>query len=257
MEKRKLYAIAGLLILSFALASCQPVVNGRAAAGPAQAAAATSEAGAVTTPSAGEPAGPTIEPQAVLTPASVAPVDDVMSLGDPGAPVTIAEFSDYQCPFCASYFRETWPQLKAAFVDTGRVRYVFKDFPLTNIHPQAPKAHEAARCAGEQGAYWDMHARLFSGQAQWGRALDHVAVLKDSAAELGLEMSDFETCLVSGRWASAVNADIAEGVGLGVRGTPTFFINGYPLVGAQPFENLGSAIELAEQGKLGEAYRRQ
>ena len=163
----------------------------------------------------------------------------------------------FLCPFCARYFRETWPRLQAEFVDTGRVRYVFKDFPLTNIHAQAFRAHETARCAGEQGAYWTMHDRLFAGQTEWAGRPDHIAAstFKQYAVELGLDTAAFDTCLDSGRWANAVNTDLAEGMRLGVRGTPTFFINGYPLVGAQPYRIFHLAVELAEQGKLGEALQ--
>jgi protein-disulfide isomerase len=100
-----------------------------------------------------------------------------------------------------------------------------------------------------------MHDRLFVGQAEWASGSDHVAVFKRYAADLGLKTSVFDACLDSGRWADAVDADMAEGAGLGVRGTPTFFVNGYPLVGAQPYETFQHAISLAEQGKLGDAYR--
>ena len=196
-------------------------------------------------------------PIAEPTPAAIAPANDTMVLGDPSAPVTIVEFSDYQCPFCGRYFSETWPQLREEFVDTGRVRYVFKDFPLTSIHPPAAKAHEAARCAGDQGAYWQMHDRLFEDQSEWAQSADSEAVLRDYAAGLGLDTADFDTCLDSGRWTSALQEDMDEGERLGVQGTPTFFVDGYPLVGAQPFATLQYAIELAEQGTLGSAYRRQ
>jgi protein-disulfide isomerase len=195
------------------------------------------------------------QPATGPTPVAIAPSETALILGDPDAPVTIVEYSDYQCPFCAQYTSETWPRLKAEFVDTGRVRYVFKDFPLTNIHPQAPKAHEAARCAGEQGAYWAMHDRLFAGQAEWVGDPNHVGVLKGYATDLGLDATAFDACLAGGRWAESVKADLTEGVGLGVRGTPSFFIDGYPLVGAQPYETFQYAIELAEQGRLGEAYQ--
>jgi protein-disulfide isomerase len=201
-----------------------------------------------TPPAAESPPGP--------TPATISPADDGMTLGDDDAPVTIVEFSDYQCPYCASTYRETWPLLKAEFVDTGRVRVVFKDNPLTNIHPQAPKAHEAARCAGEQGAYWEMHDLLFDRQAEWGGSSDHVTVLKRYASELGLATDAFDACLDSSRWADAVLADTAEGTRLGVRGTPTFFIDGYPLVGAQPYQTFVYAIGLAEEGNLAGAFRR-
>jgi protein-disulfide isomerase len=201
---------------------------------------------------AAEPNAPAPPP----TPASVLPADGVMILGDADAPVTIVEFSDYQCPYCERHFQQTWPQLRADFVETGRVRYVFKDFPLTSIHSQAPKAHEAARCAGEQGAYWEMHDRIFEGQATWANKASHVDVFKDYAAELDLDTAAFDACLDGGRWTDAVNADFEEGVNLGVRGTPTFFIDGYPLVGAQPYQVFQQAIQLAEQGRLGEALKR-
>jgi protein-disulfide isomerase len=228
----------GLVILALVLVGCQQTLRG-----PVEAAEV-----AQSTPVA-------VQPAAGPTPASIAPVETPLVLGDPNAPVTIVEFSDYQCPFCAQYTSETWPRLKAEFVDTGRVRYVFKDFPLANIHPQASKAHEAARCAGEQGTYWVMHDHLFAGQAEWAGYLDHVSVFKRYAAELELDTTAFDACLDSARWTEAVNADLAEGAGLGVRGTPNFFIDGYPLVGAQPYETFQYAIELAEQGRLGEAYQ--
>lgn len=203
------------------------------------------------TPPAIEPTTPAAMP----TPAAIVPADDALVLGDPGAPVTIVEFSDYQCPFCARYFLETWPRLKVDFVDTGRVRYVFKDYPLTSIHPQAPKAHEAARCAGEQGAYWEMHDQLFGGQSEWANSSDPVTNFKEYAAELGLDKGQFDSCLDGGRLGDAVYEDLAEGARLGVQGTPTFFVDGYPLVGAQPFEAFQLVIDLAEQGTLGDAYR--
>jgi protein-disulfide isomerase len=208
---------------------------------------------------AGEPP-PTAKPTAVFvapTPATIAPADEEMTIGDPNAPVTVVEFSDYQCPYCAHHSLETWPLIRAEFVDSGRVRWVFKDLPLTSIHPQAFKAAEAARCAGEQEAFWEMHDRLFAGQAEWSGQATHVATFEGYAADLGLDTASFSACLESGRWAEAVNADTAEALSLGMQGTPAFFIDGYPVRGAQPFELFQYAIELAEQGTLGDAYRPQ
>ncbi|MCI0395105.1 MAG: DsbA family protein [Chloroflexi bacterium] len=165
------------------------------------------------------------------------PLGDAPALGSPDAPITIVEYSDYQCPFCLRHFQNTLPQLQAE-IDAGRVRYVFKDFPLHSIHPQAQKAHEGARCARELGgdeAFWTMHDLLFASQAQWAGNGDHVSVIKSLAAEAGLPQDEFDACLDSGRYAAAVNADVAEGQQLGITGTPTFFINGQRLVGAQPF----------------------
>jgi len=179
--------------------------------------------------------------------------ETLFTLGDPEAPVTVVEFTDYQCPFCFRYAQQTWPTLKERYVDTGRVYYVFKDFPLTSIHPEAPQAHEAARCAAELGgdeAYWQMHDRLFEGQEQWAGNPEHVAVYKGYAGELGLDQGAFDACLDSGKHAAAVQADQDEGLGLGVNGTPTFFVAGYPFSGAQPIDFFDQAITLAENGQL-------
>jgi protein-disulfide isomerase len=170
-------------------------------------------------------------------------------LGDPDAPVTIVDFSDFQCPFCRRHFEQTLPQIVKNYVETGQVRYVYKDFPLYTIHPQAQKAAEAAECAGEQGQYWLMHARIFRGQDEWSQQTDSVSVLKGYAAELGLDTGQFDACLDSGRFAANVQADAAEGVAAGVNSTPSFFINGRPLSGALPFSEFQRVIEeeLAKQ----------
>lgn len=139
--------------------------------------------------------------------------------GDKNAPVTLIEFSDYQCPFCARHFRETLPELERDYIKTSKIKYVFRDFPIASLHPAAFKAHEAANCAGEQGKYWEMHDRLFSNQkAQSSQDLPL------HAQALGLDMSVFQQCLESGRHAAKIREDVAEGRRAGVRGTPTFFL---------------------------------
>ena len=180
------------------------------------------------------------------------PLSDEPAKGSPDAPITIVEYSDYQCPFCLRHFQETMPQLQS-YIDAGQVRYLFKDFPIHNIHPQAQKAHESARCASEQGgdeSYWQMHDLLFANQERWANNSNHVDIFKSFAAELALAQAEFDECLDSGRYAEAVNVEVDEGVQLGVRGTPSFFINGQPLVGAQPFSVFQQAIEvlLADEG---------
>lgn len=201
-----------------------------------------------TLPAAGSPA-PGLRP----TPAAITIAGESRVLGNPDAAVTIVEFSDYQDTFSQRYYEQSWPQLRAEFVDTGRVRYVIKDFPLVDIHPEAAKAHEAARCAGEQGAYWEMRDRLFEGQKQWAYNADHLATFKRYAVELGLDPAGFDACVDSGRWAPGVSADVSEGLSLGIPDAPIFFINGYPLAGAQPYKVFQQAIELAEQDESGEA----
>jgi protein-disulfide isomerase len=164
-------------------------------------------------------------------------------LGDPDAPVTIVDFSDYQCPYCRRHFEQTLPRIIETYVETGQARYVYKDFPLHSIHPNAQKAAEAAECAGEQGQYWPMHDRIFQGQDQWARSADPVPALKEYAAALGLDASQFATCLDSGQFAAEVEADLSEGMAAGVTGTPGFFINGRPLFGAMPFSEFQRVIE--------------
>jgi protein-disulfide isomerase len=156
------------------------------------------------------------------------------SLGPREAPVTIVEFSDFQCPFCRSVVA-TLKQLTARY--PGRVRLVFRDFPIASLHPDAPLAHEAARCAGEQGQFWPYHDLLFE------RTNVTAQALKQYAADLKLDAAKFDACLDSGRYRAAINADLEEGVRLGVTGTPTFFINGTPLVGNVPIADFQRAIE--------------
>ena len=154
--------------------------------------------------------------------------------GNPAAPITIVEFSDYQCPFC-SRVNPTLAKVRETYGD--KVKIVFKDFPLPN-HPQAPKAHEAARCAGDQKKYWEMLDAMFANQ----RALE-VPALKQAARAIGLDGATFDQCLDSGRWAAAVRSDMALGEKMGVNSTPSLYVNGRALIGAVPFENFKAIID--------------
>jgi protein-disulfide isomerase len=185
-------------------------------------------------------APPPDEPTQPTGPVDV-PIDNAYSIGDPAAPITIVEFTDFQCPFCGRHFNQTYPQIVEKYVKVGTVFYVFKDFPLNSIHPQAAKAAEAARCAGDQGAYLELHDLLFARQAQWsGREPDELFI--GYAKELGLDGELFAGCLDSGQHAAAIEADLQDGLALGVNGTPAFFINGHLVSGAQPFDLFEQAI---------------
>jgi predicted DsbA family dithiol-disulfide isomerase len=177
-----------------------------------------------------------LEPHRVSVDAGSAP-----SRGNPKAPVTIVEFSDFQCPFCVRA-RPTVNRVREVYGD--KVRFVFRHFPL-DFHAQAEKAGEAAACAGDQGRFWEMHDLLWENTAKL-----QVADLKAHAATLGLDAAAFAQCLESGRHGGVVEADLAAGQGYGVSGTPAFFVNGRPLVGAQPFEAFAQVIddELQRQG---------
>jgi protein-disulfide isomerase len=141
------------------------------------------------------------------------------SLGRVSAPITIVEFSDYQCPFCGQFFRETLPLLVAEYVKIGRVRLVYHDFPLSSLHPSALKAAEAARCAGDQQRYWEYHDALFQNQS----SLEETKLVQ-RALMLELDTTAFNRCLKSGHYSNAIKQSIAEGEQAGVDGTPTFFL---------------------------------
>ncbi len=168
--------------------------------------------------------------------------DGSRSLGSPDAPVVIVEFSDFECPFCKRFFDETEPQIIEKYVKTGAVRFVYRDFPLSSIHADAEPAARAARCAGEQGKFWQYHNRLFERQESLSPANFGVW-----AGELGLDAAAFSACLGSGKYAAEVAKDLADGQAAGVTGTPTFFVNGTMLVGALPFAEFETAIERALQ----------
>src|SRR6266404_441152 len=146
-------------------------------------------------------------------------VADAPTLGNADAPVTLVEFSDYQCPFCQRFFATTLSALKKHYVDTGKVRYVFRDFPLDQIHPQARKAAEAAHCAGDQGKYWEVHDLLFQNQ----RALAP-SELSEHARNLGLDAAAFDACLGSHKQAARVSKGHTDGMAAGVQGTPGFVV---------------------------------
>jgi protein-disulfide isomerase len=173
-------------------------------------------------------------------------VADQPAYGNPDAPVTIVEFSDFECPFCRRFFHETLPAIHRRYVDTGQVRLVFRDFPLDDIHPRARKAAEAAGCARDQDRFWEMHGLLFSRGAGGG-----VPQYRALAAELGLNRARFDECLDSGRKAAQVQADYEAGLAAGVRGTPAFVVNGALIAGSQPLEVfeqvIGAALELRAQ----------
>jgi protein-disulfide isomerase len=157
------------------------------------------------------------------------------SRGSRSAPVTVVEFSDFQCPYCL----RASPTLRKLQQDYGdKVRLVWKDFPLTQIHPQAFKAAEAAHCAGEQEKFWEFHDRLFANQ----QALN-VADLQRYARELSLDSARFDACLTSSKYAERVRDGVAQGTTLGVNSTPTIYINGRMFAGAYPYEELAAVVE--------------
>lgn len=161
--------------------------------------------------------------------------------GSKDAPVTIVEFTDYQCPFCGSYFSDTYPQVEKEYVDTGKVRYMVRDFPLP-FHGNAHVAAQAARCAGDQGQYLEMHDVLFEKQGEWSDG-DAEELFSGYAGDIGLNTGSFSGCMSSETYKSDVDSDLSLAQQLGVGGTPGFYINGKLLVGAQPFSAFQQVID--------------
>lgn len=159
--------------------------------------------------------------------------------GDLNAPVTIVEWSDYECPYCAKFYWDTLWQIDQEYIQTGKVKLVYRDFPLGN-HAQAQKAAEAAECAGEQDKYYEMHDKLFEEGVAGG-----VVAFKQYAVDLGLDTTAFNECLDSGAMASEVQEDMRAGINEGIQGTPGFIINGEFVSGAQPYSVFKQVIEEA------------
>jgi protein-disulfide isomerase len=149
----------------------------------------------------------------------ISSLGSVPSLGDAKAPIVIVEFGDYECPYCGMHAKQVLPQILTNYVKTGKVRYFYKDAPVEVLHPQSLKAAQAAVCSGQQGKYWEMHDRLFGNQ----KALS-VTDLLASAAALDLDKQAFDKCVSDEQEVLQIRNSLKEGLKLGLRGTPTFFI---------------------------------
>jgi protein-disulfide isomerase len=166
------------------------------------------------------------------------------SWGPANAKVTVVEYSDFQCPYCEIFFQQTYPQIRKKYGD--QIRFVYQYYPLSGIHPDANAAANAAACADEQGKFWDYHDTLFTNQSD----LSHDALIKYAQQVKVGDIAQFTTCLTSSKYQSKVDGQENAGSGYQVSGTPTFFINGNILVGAQTFQTFDSMIsaELQQAG---------
>ncbi|MDE0266547.1 MAG: thioredoxin domain-containing protein [Thaumarchaeota archaeon] len=169
--------------------------------------------------------------------------DDDPTIGDADAPITIIEFSDFQCPFCARFSSQTLPSIQEEYIDKGLVKLVYRDFPLQHIHPNAAVTALAAECADDQGGFKGMHDILFEKQGEWNRAgpQDIIELLSGYASDTGIDAAEFEECVVMGTHVEDIRGDLEDGRAYGVTGTPGFFIGnddvGYVSIeGAQPYD---------------------
>lgn len=236
--------VAGAILLSSLIVSSAILVSSK---GLSSGSAGSAEAGNVPTgdQQAAAPADPSV-------PVKVS-VDDDAVLGDPKAPVTVIEFSDYECPFCKRSFEQVLPSLKKEYIDTGKVKFVYRDFPLS-FHANAEKEAEAAQCAKDQGgdkAYYRFHDQIFTKTTSngTGLALTELPVI---AKDLGLNVNTFQKCLDSGKFKDEVAKDMADGQAAGVSGTPAWIVGksgkdglveGKLIVGAQPFAAFKTVID--------------
>ena len=177
-------------------------------------------------------------------------IDNDPIIGNPDAPITIIEFSDFQCPFCARFHIETLPLIMNEYINEGQVKLVFRDFPIQSIHPNALPASVAAECANEQGKFKEMHDMLFENQNKWSnQSLDNLMItLSQYASEMELEEEKFDSCLKNGKYIEEIQKDLDDGRTYGVSGTPGFFVGNdqigfIELTGAQPFENFKKVID--------------
>jgi len=189
---------------------------------------------------------PTKQPQ---LPVKISADNDPI-IGNPDAPITIIEFSDFQCPFCARFHSQTLPLILEEYIEQGKVKLVFRDFPIQSIHPNALPASIAAECANEQGKFKEMHDMLFDNQNEWNKqdTVDALSSFSQYATNIQLEQETFDSCLTNGKYIEEIKKDLDDGRNYGVSGTPGFFVGndqiGYvELKGAQPFESFKKIID--------------
>ncbi len=177
-------------------------------------------------------------------------VDNDPIIGNPDAPITIIEFSDFQCPFCARFYSQTLPLIYEEYIEPGKVKLVFRDYPIQSIHPNAVPAAVASECANEQGKFKEMHDMLFEKQNGWNNqeTEDALSLFSQYATKIQLDQERFDSCLISGKYMEEIKKDFDDGQNYGVTGTPGFFVGndqiGYVQIkGAQPFESFKKIID--------------
>jgi protein-disulfide isomerase len=225
---RRTHFYSALVVLAFGVGLLLGyVIWGRGAASVAQPAAPVAEA-----PAAEQPQYTRYE---ILT-------EGYPSLGPDDAPITIVEFSDFQCPFCRRFHDETYSDLLNAY--PGQIRFVYRNLPLTSIHPDAMPSAVASLCANDQGVYWEYHEKLFSSESLTRETFVQYAT------DLNLDVEEFNACLDSGKHDEFISKDMEFAFNLGVQSTPTFFINGLAIVGAQPLSSFTQLIDKELAGEI-------
>ena len=166
-----------------------------------------------------------IEVEGLGDPETLVEMAQGVTLGQADAPITLVEFGDYQCPGCRSFATSVKPQIELGLVQSGEAKFVFYDFPLVSIHPHAFLAARAARCAGDQGMFWEYHTEIFNNQSTWSSKQSVVGDFVDYAGNVGADTDAFDSCLKSDRHAATVTANMRLGEELGITGTPTVMVS--------------------------------
>lgn len=177
-------------------------------------------------------------------------LDDDPMKGNQDAEITIVEFSDFQCPFCWRFYTQTLPLIEQNYMSTGKVNFVYRDFPIQGIHPNAYPAALAGECADEQGKFWEMHDLIFINQKNWQDLpiLQATNLFKQYAVNVGLDANEFDSCMDSGKYIEEITNDLNDGRAYGVSGTPGFFVGNekigfIPITGAQPYSTFQRVID--------------
>jgi protein-disulfide isomerase len=248
-NKTQMMLTVGLMIASFLIGSLWTKVQYLEKGGTVVNGATTANAQGA----AQQAAVPQAVPTEDLSPQKVS-IDDDPMMGDKNAPLTMIDFSDYECPFCKQYFDETFAQIKKDYIDTGKIKYIYRDLPLSFHDPMATLEAVAANCAREQGddnTYFKYHNEIFNRTKSNGNGLakdDLYAI----AADLGLQTDTFNSCVDSEKYKDEVQKDLADATKVGASGTPTFFIGktttdgnieGTKIVGAQPYSAFQAEID--------------
>jgi protein-disulfide isomerase len=184
--------------------------------------------------------------EVVLTADQIATLPaDGFVFGEATAPITVVEFSDFQCSFCAKFFKNVLPLIDENYIKTGKVKLVYRDFPL-DIHPEAYNAALVGKCAKEQGKFKEMHDALFGKQQEWSASTTAQTVFKQYAKDAGMDAKQFSECVSTQKYAAEVRKDFVDGAAVGVNGTPAFFVNGKLVSGALPYDKFFKPIFDAE-----------
>jgi protein-disulfide isomerase len=163
-------------------------------------------------------------------------------LGRPDAPVEITEYGDYQCPACAGFDMVQFPTVKERLIDSGRVRWRYRDFPL-DIHPNARLVAHAAACAEEQGKYWDAHRFIYEAQTDWARQRNPAGDIRGIVKSIGADMDKYDACMESAKYAGRIQASYDEALKVGISSTPSFVVGGRIYSGALPYDDLRKLVD--------------